>query len=130
MKKIRKKSAKKVAPVDTSKKIDELLNKATCAVPTRRSDWRVRKSNALRGWRSMRRGIRMSTFRGARSTSGVERITSFSSPYYRAYEERDGDLLKNPAIAEALCIIMNEPRALARKFFYRYTESPQLYGGD
>ena len=28
-KKVKKKSAKKVEPVDTSKKIDELLNKAT-----------------------------------------------------------------------------------------------------
>ena len=31
-----------------------------------------------------------------------------------AYETNDGNLLNDPAISEALCILMTEPRALCR----------------
>lgn len=121
---------KKVAPVDTSKKIGELLNKAKCSVSNaekRPKGLKVRCPAWMEEYAARHPNVDFSRcpldfWRGANNFL-------FKS-FYRAYEERDGDLLKNPAIAEALCIIMNEPRALARKFFYRYTESPKLYGGD
>lgn len=53
-----------------------------------------------------------------------------SNKFAKAYERGDGNLLKDPAVTEALSVLMEEPRELARKFFYRYTESPKLYGGD
>lgn len=125
-----KKSVKKAEPVDTSKKIDELLTKAKCAVSgaeERPMGMKVRCPAWMEDYAARHPNVDFSRcpldfWRGANNFL-------FKS-FYRAYEERDGDLLKNPAIAEALCVIINEPRALARKFFYRYTESPQLYGGD
>ena len=125
-----KKSVKKAEPADTSKKIDELLTKAKCAVPgaeNRPSGLKVRCPAWMEEYAARHPNVDFSRcpldfWRGANNFL-------FKS-FFRAYEECDGDLLKNPAIAEALCVIINEPRALARKFFYRYTESPQLYGGD
>ena len=129
-KKIKKKSVKKAEPVDTSKKIDELLNKAKLAVPGAERQTRDLKGKCP-AWME-EYAVRcpnvdislkpLDFWLGARDF--------LASSFARAYEANDGDLLKDPGISEALCVLMEEPRALCRKFFYRYTESPSLYGGD
>ena len=43
-----------------------------------------------------------------------------SKEFVDAHKRGDGNLLKNPQIASALHVLMDEPRELAIKFFYRY----------
>lgn len=62
MKKIKKKIVKKVEQVDTSKKFDELLNKAKLVVPGAEKRPKDMEGKCPHGWRSTRRGVRMSIF--------------------------------------------------------------------
>ena len=101
MTKICKKSVQKVEPADTSQKIDELLDKAKCVVSgaeERPMGMKVRCPAWMEEYAARHPNVDFSRcpldfWRGANNFL-------FKS-FYRAYEERDGDLLKNPAIAEA-----------------------------
>ena len=85
---------KKVAPVDTSKKIDELLNKAKCSVSNaekRPKGLKVRCPAWMEEYAARHPNVDFSRcpldfWRGANNFL-------FKS-FYRAYEECDGDLLK------------------------------------
>lgn len=50
--------------------------------------------------------------------------------FVAAHKRGDGNLLKNPQIASALHVLMDEPRELAIKFFYKYPPERRSYGGD